>query len=100
MLRDEVGTDPAAGGEHDGALDHILELAHVARPVVGHQHVERLGHELESGLAILLAVLLDEVLHEQRDVVFPVPQGRQLHVDDVQPIEQIFAEAPLVHQLA
>ena len=58
-----------------------------------------LGHQLEAGLAVLLAVLLDEVLHEQRNVVLAIAQRRQLHVDDVQPVEQILAEPSFLHQL-
>ena len=34
------------GAEHDGALHHVLELAHVARPVVLHHHVERVRGQL------------------------------------------------------
>ena len=33
--------------QHDRSLDHVLQLAHVARPVVVHQHVERVRRDLE-----------------------------------------------------
>jgi hypothetical protein len=55
--------------------------------------------QLETGLPILFAVLLDEVLREQGNIVLAIAQRRQLHVDDVQAVEQILAEASLVHQL-
>ncbi len=39
-------------------------------------------------------------MHEQRHVVLAVAQRRQLDRDDVQPVEQIFAELALFHHLA
>ena len=36
--------------------------------------------------------LLQEVLHEQRDVLLPLAQRRQLHRDHVQPVVQVLAE--------
>ena len=38
------------------------------------------------------AELLEEVLHEQRDVLAALAQRRQLHRDHVQPVEEILAE--------
>ena len=38
------------------------------------------------------AQLLQEVLHQQRDVVAPLAQRRQLHRNHVEPVEQILAE--------
>ena len=67
-----------AGAQHDRALDHVLELADVARPVVVHQQVERVRRHLEHSAAVLLAVLLEEVLDEQRNVLAPLAQRRQL----------------------
>ena len=46
------------------------------------------GVSSSRGLVVLLAVLLEEVLHEQRDVVLALAQRRQLHGDDVQAVEQ------------
>ena len=88
------------GAQHHRALDHVLELAHVARPVVVHQQVERFRRELEFGTRVLLAVLLEEVLHQQRDVVLALAQRRQLDRDDVQPVEQVLAEASVFHLAA
>ena len=93
------GADARPVREHDGALDDVLELAHVARPVVLHQQVERLGRELEVRLVVLLAVFLEEVLREQRDVVLPLAQRRQVDVDDVQPVVEVLAEPSVLHHL-
>src|SRR4030095_11590291 len=38
--RQVLGQDDAAGGHHHRALDHVLQLAHVARPIVADQPIE------------------------------------------------------------
>ena len=47
--------------------------------------------------ALVGAELLEEVLHQERDVLLALAQRRQLHRDDVQPVEQILAEQPVRH---
>ena len=42
----------SAGAERDGALDRVLELPHVARPVIRHQPAHRL---LRDGRAVAAA---------------------------------------------
>ena len=37
------------------------------------------------------------MLHQQRDVVAPLAQRRQLDADHVQPVEQVLAEAAVLH---
>ena len=96
---DELGADPRAGRQHDRTLDDVLQLAHVARPVVSLHEVEGLGRQLQVRLVVLGPVLLQEVMGEQRDVFAPVAQRRQLDLDDVQPIVEVFSELPFGHEL-
>src|SRR5262249_61166354 len=84
-------------GERAGALDHVLQLAHVPRPPIRLQGVERVG--LETGHAIQ-AVLLQEALREKADVSGPVTEWRQADLDDVDAIEQLFSELSLGDGLA
>src|SRR6188768_1764748 len=99
VLRNRLDADAGPRGQHGSALDHVLELAYVARPVVlGHQ-VQRVRRELEVRLEILLAVLHEEMLGQQRDVVLSVPERRELDGDDMQTVEKILAEPPLLHQM-
>ncbi len=51
-----LGADPAVGRQHDGALDRVLELVHVARPLVAHEHLEGLVGEAFQELAVELGV--------------------------------------------
>src|SRR5205807_664172 len=45
------GEDLGAAGDDDRALDDVLELAHVARPVVGGERADRRGLEAAHRLA-------------------------------------------------
>ncbi len=65
-----------AAREDDGALDHVLELAHVARPGVVHQPLERAARRVQARSAVLRAVQAEEVVDEQRDVLAPRAQRR------------------------
>ena len=46
-----------------------------------------------------LGALLAEVVGQQREVLEPLPQRRQLHRHDRQPVVEVLAEAPLLHPL-
>src|SRR5213082_454444 len=47
LLRQEFRPEGGSGGKHDGALDGVFEFAHVAGPVVVHQHLHRFRGEVE-----------------------------------------------------
>ena len=86
--------------QHDRALDDVLELAHVARPVVLRQQIERLRRQLEVASCLFSSPYFSrKCCDEQRDVVLAIAQRRQLDRDDVQPVEQILAEPPVLHHL-
>src|SRR5262245_27959259 len=71
--------------EHDRSLDHVLHLAHIARPVVGAKLRERSLVDFPYSLAGLLRVACDEVLREQRDVAAALAQWRQQDRKHVEP---------------
>src|SRR5439155_1302778 len=48
--------DLGALGQQDSALDRVVELAHVARPGVAQQRLERVGGEPEAGFAVAAGV--------------------------------------------
>ena len=86
----------AAVAERERALDDVFELADVAGPGVGHQPPQRvLRHRHMTRRHLLGAELLEEVLHQQRNVVAPLAQRGQLHRDHVEAIEEILAERAL-----
>ena len=68
------GGDPRARAAGDGPLDHALELAHVAGPVMPSQGVQRVAGETHDVLAELLGEAGAEMFGEQLDVASPVPE--------------------------
>ena len=87
-----LGADEAAAADHHGALDHVAQLAHVARPVIALQLLLDLGGEA-ADLAIVLPVeLVDERLGEERDVLAPLAQRRQVDREHVEPVEEVLAQ--------
>ena len=90
-----LGHDHARGGHDHGPLDDVLQLAHVARPVVADEAIHGVGGH--PPLAQGLGVLGQEVLGEQRDVTAAIPEGGQRERDDIQAVEQVFPELPRLH---
>ena len=91
--------DLRPGRQHHRALDRILQLAHVAGPVVRDQQLHRVGREAVDRLGVLLRIALEEELRERRNVAPAIAQRRHLERDHVQPVIQIFAEPAFRHLL-
>src|SRR5262245_63513149 len=70
-------------------------LAHVAGPGVGDEPLLGVARELDRRPPALAARLLEEVPHEQRDVLAALAQRGHLDRDHVQAVEEVLAEAPL-----
>src|SRR5262245_17114241 len=81
-----------AGDDHR-ALGRRFKLAHVAGPGVTFERLQDLGRDLVGDRPpVLIVVFADEVLGERQDVFLAVAQRRQVNVDDVQTIKEVFAE--------
>jgi transcriptional regulator with GAF, ATPase, and Fis domain len=82
--------------DDDRGLDHVQQLAHVARPVPGLEHGQHLRAEplaepeplVEGGR---------EVLGEQRDVRAPLAQRGHGDRDRAEAVEEVLAEKALPH---
>ena len=87
--------EDVALGEDHGALDGVLELAHVARPRVLEQELARLRVEAprlrvpEAGV-----VARDEVVDEQAHVLARDRAAAGCGWEDVDAVEEVLAEAP------
>ena len=96
-----VHVDQLAIVDHDHrAFDQVLQLTDVAGEGVVEQRLDRPLAEAGHVALVTLAVVVQEVLHQQRDVVAPLAQRRQVDREHVEPVEQVFAETPLAHGLA
>ena len=87
------------GREQHAALDNVLELTDVAGPGMA----EHLAHgpirEPAQGLAVELAVLLDETLDQRRNVGSPFAQRRDRDREGVEPVVEVAAELAALHRL-
>src|SRR5581483_1827095 len=98
MLRkpEMLGEDWAALGQNGGALQHVLQLAHVAWPGVLLQQLQRfMGQAWPRSVA-----LCEKVPRQGRDIVAPFGQRRQLNGKYRKPIEEVFAKLLLLHKVA
>src|SRR5262249_43915087 len=94
----EVGQfEPALGGQDLRPLVEVLQLSYVRRPGVRGQPVQDVRTQRTHGLPHLRRVVHGEVPSEARDVLRPLSQGRQGDGEDVEPVIEVRAEAPLAH---
>ena len=76
-----------------GPLDDVLQLAHVARPGVLVEHLQRVVGEPLHRPAVGVGEASEEARGEQGDVAGPLAQRRNLQRDGVQPEVEILAQA-------
>ena len=86
--------------QDEGVLDDVLELAHVAGEVVRHQEAEDLGVNAGDVLPLEAVEPGDEVLDEQRDVLAPLAQRRDLDLHDVDAVVEVVPEGALLDAAA
>src|SRR5581483_2508507 len=84
------------GAEHHDALDGVLELADVARPVIVDEGAQGLGRDVD-GAPVLRVELLEEEVDERRNLVTPLAQRRNADLDDVEPVIEVLAELVGTH---
>ncbi len=99
VLGNQSSIDNGTIGKNDGTFDDVLELPDVPRPIVVEQGLNRFGGKLETWAVVLVAVFLEKVLDQKRDVLFALAQRRNVHVDDVQPVVEILPEQTVVDEL-
>ena len=100
-LRDGVGRQRRVGlGERDHPPDFVLQLADVARPAVEQEAFERFLGDGEAALVELLGGAFDEVVDEARGFRRAVRgAGGMRQGDDVEPVEEVFAEASVADRV-
>src|SRR5499426_4241951 len=89
--------DHVLPAEHDGPLQHVLQLADVARPVVALEHRHGLRGHSADVLPQFLAELLQEMGDEERDVFPALAEGWELDGNHVQSIEEVLAQDAFLH---
>src|SRR3954468_9058700 len=75
-------------------LQGVLQLAHIPRPFVDHDSIQRFGSQ---GLGFgpgLGGEVLEQGLDQKQKIVPPLPKGRQIHGDHIETVEEIGPEVP------
>src|SRR5205807_4164789 len=81
--------------EHEGALDGVLKLADVARPLVVSQTRARLARNPFHLPVALVAVLLNEIICQQWNILAPLSKRRHGERDDVETIVEVLTKCAL-----
>src|SRR5208337_4820450 len=84
--------------QNHGALDCVLQLAHIARPVVLQNQLAALLGDAFHVLAELAVIAPDEILHQRQNVFFAFAQWRQKNGDDCQTVVKVLAEGIVSHR--
>src|SRR5262249_4441819 len=74
------------------SFDHVLKFANVARPLVFSEHLQSSLLNILYLFPGLAGVALGEVLHEQGDVLFPLPQWRAIDRKHIESIKEILTK--------
>src|SRR5581483_368412 len=80
--------------QDDVALDQVLQLADVPRPVVPLQDSHQLGRQSLGSAVVFFVVVVEEINREIRDIRNAIAQRGQMHVHNVDAVEQILTKSP------
>ncbi len=85
--------------QHGGSVDGVLQLPHVARPVVAGEQLQRPGLDAQPLQPQADPAAFAKITSQQGDVVRPLPQGGGVDREDAQAVVEIASKLPLDHRL-
>src|SRR5207245_3003770 len=97
--REVLVGDEATFTQDGGPLEHVAQLAHVARPVVRDQRGLRLFGQAGGGTDERACEVLQEGVGEQGDVALPFAQRWDPDLEHVQPVIEVLAELSTLDRL-
>ena len=68
------------------------QLTHIPRPGITAEHLQRLVAKMLMSTVMASSKEDDQSLCEVGDIIGPFPERRNFYLDDIQPIEEVFAE--------
>ena len=80
-------------GENDGALNDVLELAHISRPVMGCQLAQGRLCQARGPAVHSRSALSDKMGRQLRNVFWALAQRGDVKGEDTESIVEIFAKA-------
>ena len=94
----QIDAQPAVLREDRRALDHVLQFADVAGPVVARKPARIAFRQSQLGFQ-RLALAVEKVLRQQRNVLAPLAQRHRLHRKHVEAEIEVFAKPAALHFL-
>ncbi len=82
---------------YDWIVDHVLHLAHVPGPVIRGQDLHRPARDAVHPLAQRRPFLLDQVRHQQGDVLAALAERWHVNRKYAEPVVQVLAESAPLH---
>ncbi len=76
-------------------FQYIFELTHVAGPIVSYQRLDRV--RMKFLRRPVLQTLRDYFVGDQRNIFLPLTQGWKSNGNDIEAVQQVFAEPSLLH---
>src|SRR4051794_9695875 len=89
LVGETLDREAAAAGHDERAIDHVAQLADVARPLVLLQRLDEVRFDRLDLLLFRLIQLLQEEVREERDVFEALAQRRDLDGEHVQPVVEV-----------
>src|SRR5512135_1756886 len=83
--------------QQGASLHQVAKLTDVPPPLVSGHHRQCVNREEHLTLPVLPAIVGQEVLREERNIVAALPQRRHMDPDHVETIKEVLAEPPPCH---
>jgi hypothetical protein len=88
-----------AVGQYGRALQHITQFAHVARPVVCEQCVQRVVQQPRDPTAHRSCAIGKELFRQRPNIADAVAQRRQQDVKNLEAVQKILAKGAAFHRV-
>src|SRR2546428_2637169 len=90
--REVMAVDRLSIASEHCVLDGVFQLAHVARPLIRHQHLRSRRRNAPDDLAVLLRMPGEEMMDEEHDVGLSIAQRRHLDGGQREAVMEVFAK--------
>ena len=94
-----IDLDDVTGSKYHCPLDAVFQFTHVAGPGMAPQGGFGSSRQAQARAAGSSTVCSQEVACQGGDILAALPQGRDQQREDVQAIEQVFAEQTFCHRV-
>ena len=74
-------------------LECIVQFANVARPLVAHQHLQRVWRQASRRASRRSAEVLQECVGQREDVATALAQRRNVDIEHTEPVKQVLSKA-------